>query len=657
MHAKTSEQLHEQAAALGVATGFWDGAGHWQRVSDATLRAVLLALSDHTRTTSLWPLGVVTHSGRPCQWKPPDGEPTYVVLESGEQRPPPAVLPGDLPIGYHRLVGATGATDLVVTPQRCYMPTFLSAGGRAWGWALQAYAVRSSTSWGIGDLDDLATFMSDDVLRSDFVLINPLNVPDAPAYPSPYRPSSRLFRNPIYLDVEQVPERSFLTGRSRARFYELVMAGRRLTNRGLIDRETVLQVKDEALRLCYSALGQLHDRRREFDAWRAATPMAESFAIFRALQGTHGNDWHSWPTGFQRPDSAAIGAYSSQHADEVEYQAWLQWLLEIQLTAIPRTRIGIINDFSVGLAGGGFDAWAFQDQIASGVTIGAPPDAFAPDGQNWRLSAFAPNGLTTSGYRPFIMSIQAAMTGAGGLRIDHVMGLSRLFLIPEGAEPTQGTYVKYPADDLLGIIALESQRAQVLVIGEDLGNVEPSVRDRLAASDVLSSRLVWFERDPGNRALPCRAMDYPRLAMAAVATHDLPTVAGMISDSDLHHQRDLGLITPERFQAALEVNRKFKEELLELLQSEGLLGGNSYDADSVSAALHAFLARSPSMLVAARLEDALGVHDRPNVPGISRQLRPQNWSLPLPVLLEAMHEDVSVQRLSALLRALTVTNT
>ncbi len=537
------------------------------------------------------------------------------------------------------------------------MPTFLTAGGRAWGWALQVYAVRSSNSWGIGDLDDLAMFMSDDVLRSDFVLINPLNAPDAPAYPSPYRPSSRLFRNPIYLDVEQVPERSFLTGRSRARFDELVMAGRRLTDRGLIDREAVLQVKDEALRLCYSALGKLHGRRQKFDAWRAATPMAESFAVFRALQGTHGDDWHSWPTGCQRPRSAAIDAYRTQHADEVGYQAWLQWLLETQLTAIPRTRIGIINDFAVGVAGGGFDAWAFQDQIASGVTIGAPPDAFAPYGQNWRLSAFAPNRLTACGYGPFIRSIQAAMTGAGGLRIDHVMGLFRLFLIPEGAEPAQGTYLKYPAEDLLGILALESQRARALVIGEDLGNVEPSVRDRLAASDVLSSRLVWFERDPSNRALPCRAMDYPRLAMAAVATHDLPTVAGMLSDSDLHHQRDLGLIIPDRFQAAVEAKRQFKEELLGLLQREGLLAENSNDADSVSAALHAFLARSPAMLVAARLEDALGVHNRPNVPGTSRQLRPQNWSLPLPVLLEAMHDDVRVQRLSALLRALIATNT
>jgi 4-alpha-glucanotransferase len=656
MHAQTSEQLHEQAVALGVATGFWDGTGHWHQVSDATLRAVLLALNDRAGTTSPWPPVLVTYSGRPCRWEPPDDEPVYVVLESGEHRAPPIVLPGDLPVGYHQLVGASGATSLVVAPQCCYLPAFLTARGRAWGWAVQAYAVRSSTSWGIGDLGDLGTFMCDDALRSDFVLINPLNAPDTPADPSPYCPSTRLFRNPIYLDVEQVPERSALTGRPGARFQELVMAGRHLTDRSLIDREAVFQVKDEALRLCYSALGQLHGRRREFDTWRAATPMAESFAVFRALQGTHGDDWHCWPTGYQRPDSTAVDAFRAQHADEVGYQAWLQWLLEAQLTAIPRTRIGIVNDFAVGVAVSGFDAWVFQDQIASGLTIGAPPDAFAPGGQNWRLSAFAPNRLTASGYHPFIKSIQAAMTGAGGLRIDHVMGLFRLFLIPDGAEPAQGTYLQYPAEDLLGIIALESQRAHVLVIGEDLGNVEPGVRDRLAAGNMLSSRLVWFERDPVDGALPRRAVDYPRLAMAAVATHDLPTIAGVLSDSDLRHQRDLGLIAPERFQAALEANQQFKEELLGLLQREGLLAEDSRDVGSVSAALHAFLAHSPAMLVAARLEDALEMRNRPNVPGTGRQLRPQNWSLPLPVLLEAMHDDPRAQHLAELLRALITTS-
>jgi 4-alpha-glucanotransferase len=209
-----------------------------------------------------------------------------------------------------------------------------------------------------------------------------------------------------------------------------------------------------------------------------------------------------------------------------------------------------------------------------------------------------------------------------------------------------------PAEDLLGIIALESERAHVLVIGEDLGNVEPDVRDRLSDRDVLSSRLAWFERDPGNQALPRRAMDYPSLAMAAIATHDLPTVAGLFSDSDLHHQRNLGLIASDRFPAALEANRQFKEELLRLLQHDGLLTENSRDADSVSSALHEFLARSPAILVAARLEDALGIHDRPNVPGTSSKLRPQNWSLPLPASLESMRDDVRVQRLSALLQGL-----
>jgi 4-alpha-glucanotransferase len=652
MHAETLDQLRERASALGVATGFRDGTGRWRDVGEDTLRTVLHAVSEDVLPDAPWPAVLVAHSGRPHPWRPPDGEPVHVVLESGDQRALPIVLPGDLPTGYHRVIGATGLSDLVVAPQRCYLPASLAEGGRAWGWAAQAYAVRSRTSWGIGDLSDLATLATDEALRGDFVLINPLNEPPASAHPGPYRPSSRVFRNPLYLDVEQVAERTALAGGSRNRFNELALAGRRLTGNRLIDRKAVHDIKDEALRLCYAALDQLPGRRSELNAWRTANPMVETFAVFRSLQGMYGDDWLSWPSEYKHPYGMAIDGLRIQRVDEVDYQAWLQWLLEAQLAAIPKTAVGIINDFPIGVARGGFDAWLFQGQMASQVTIGAPPDAFASRGQNWGLSALAPSKLTASGYRPFIQSIHAAMTGVGGLRIDHVMGLFRLFLIPAGAEPGQGTYVRYPAEDLLGIIALESQRAKALIVGEDLGDVGPGVRDRLAASNVLASQVVWFERDPGNQALPRRAIDYPRLAIAAVGTHDLATVAGVFSDSDVHHQRDLGLIPPERFQGALEANRRLKQDLLELLQHEGLLAESSPDVGLVTAALHTFLGRTPAMLVALRLEDVLQVHERPNMPGTTREQRPLNWRLPLPALLEEMRGDPRIQGLITTLRAL-----
>jgi 4-alpha-glucanotransferase len=649
------QDLRERASALGVATGFSDGSGRWRDVSEDTLRAVLDAIGEPAAADPRWPAGLVCHAGRPHPWKPPPGTSAHVVLESGDLRPLPDVLPGDLPAGYHTVTGRSGHTALVVAPRSCYLPPALDQPGRAWGWAAQLYAVRSRTSWGIGDLGDLATLAADQVLRGDFVLINPLNEAPVPDEPGPYRPSSRIFRSPLYLDVEQVPERSALTGISRSRFDALAAAGRGLTSSDLIDRTAVHRIKDEALRLCYAAMGWLPGRRAEFCAWRAARPLVDSFATFRSLQGVCGTDWRSWPAAYRDPDGSALAGFRREHADEVGYQAWLQWLLEAQLAAIPATRIGVISDFPVGLARGGFDAWQFQGQMAARLRIGAPPDAFAPQGQNWGLTSFAPHKLAAGGYEPLAQSVRAAMTGAGGLRIDHVMGIFRLFLIPEGAEPLQGTYVRFPAEDLLGIIALESHRARALVVGEDLGNVEPGVRDRLAAGKVLSSRVVWFETDPGNDAARRRASDYPRQAVASVATHDLPTVTGCFTDSDLHQQHDLGLIPPGQFEAALAANQRLKRELLELLQNEGLLADAASSAPeigSVVTALHAFLARTPAMLVALRLEDAIRMRERPNLPGTTMQARPQNWRLPLPVLLEDMRADLQVRDVVADIRSL-----
>ena len=636
---------------LGVSTGFHDGTGRWHEVSEATLAAVLTALGEPAAHTA-WPAVLVTHRGRPHGWTPPRGEPVQVVLESGEECSLPAPLPGELPDGYHWIVGRTGSTRLVVAPQSCYLPPSLARGGRAWGWAVQSYALRSRTSWGIGDLGDLAALTRDPSLRADFTLINPLAAPPTASHPGPYRPSSRLFRNPIYLDVEQIPERGALCGPARRRFDQLAAAGLRLTARDVIDRPRVLEIKDEALRLCFAVIDELPARRAAFQSWRAAAPMADTFATFRALQDELGDDWRSWPSAYRRCNGPAIGDFLRGHAGQVGYQAWLQWLLETQLAGVPDAGAGVISDFPIGVARGGFDAWIFQDDMARGVTIGAPPDAFAPHGQDWRQATFSPARLTATAYDPFIRSLRAAMTAAAGLRLDHVMGLSRLFLIPDDAGPAEGTYVRFPFEDLLGIVALESHRAGALVVGEDLGTVEPGVRDRLAASNVLSSRVVWFERDPGNDAMPRPAADYPRLAMATVATHDLATVAGEFSGADLREQCSLGLVPAERFAAALETSRGWQQQVLGLLRREGLLPEACEDVESVVAALHLFLARTPSMLVAVRLEDALEVPDRVNMPGTGRRERPRNWSLPLPALLEALPGDQRVARLVAAFRSL-----
>ena len=638
------EELRRAAEARGIATSFTDAAGRRYVVSEATLEAVLEAMGPAPAPTA-WPPVVVARTGRQVTWRPPEGEPATLVLETGQERPLPAELPGDLPPGWHRVEGRTGATTLVVAPGRCHLPAELEGGGRAWGWAAQLYAVRSRASWGIGDLGDLAGLLAATApLGAGFALLNPLHAA-MPTEPSPYNPSSRVFRNPLYLHIEDVPELAGLDPRDRARVEALARAGQTLLDKDRIDRPAVYRLKDEALRLAQAALGRAPGRRDGLAAYRAATPNLERFATFCALQHVHGQDWRTWPAAYRHPGRPEVGAFGEQHHLEVAYHAWLQWLLDEQLAAVRPGwgQLGVVNDLAIGFAPDGFDAWSFQDELAAGMSVGAPPDPLGPRGQDWGLPAFVPDRLTAGGYAPFAQTIRAGMAHAAGLRIDHVMGLFRLFWIPEGAEPAQGTYVRYPADDLLGVLALESAAAQALVVGEDLGTVEPGVRERLAAEGVLSYRLAWFEHGPADGRR--RAADYPRLALAATTTHDLPTVAGFFSGTDIDHLYDIGVATPGGpEQADQEAQR---ESLCRLLEEEGLLAPDERSVPAIVAALYGFLARTPSMLVAATLEDAVEAHDRPNVPGTIDQ-RP-NWSLPLPVPLDDLAADPRVRRLAGIL--------
>jgi 4-alpha-glucanotransferase len=641
----TLDGLRRTAEGRGVATSYTDADGRHHQVSEATLRAVLDAMGPAPDPTP-WPRVVVARAGRAGSagtWRPPAGEPVALVLESGEERPLPDELPGDLPPGRHRVSGRGGTTVLLVAPDRCHLPAALAAGGRAWGWAAQLYALCSRASWGIGDLGDLAGLLATTApLGAGFALLNPLHAA-APAEPSPYNPSSRVFRNPLYLRVEDVPELAALGPAKRERVERLAAEGRALSGRGRIDRPAVYRLKDAALRLAHGALARLPDRRDGLAGYRAATDRLEQFATFCAIQREHGRDWRGWPAAYRHPARAEVANFAARHPDEVDYHAWLQWLLDEQLAAAGAAHpgLGVVNDLAIGFAPDGFDAWSFQDQLAPGVTVGAPPDPLGPRGQDWGLPAFVPDRLAAGGYGPFAQTIRAGLAHAGGLRVDHVMGLFRLFWIPEGAEPAQGTYVRYPADDLLGVLAAESVAAGALVVGEDLGTVEPGVRERLAAEGVLSYRLAWFEQGPDGRRR--RAADYPRLALAAATTHDLPTAAGFFSGSDLEHLRAIGVAGGDE-QADQEQQRA---SLLRLLEAEGLLASGERGVGAVVAALYGFLARTPAMLVAATLEDAVEARDRPNVPGTTDQ-RP-NWSLPLPLLLDDLAADPRVRRLATIL--------
>ena len=348
------------------------------------------------------------------------------------------------------------------------------------------------------------------------------------------------------------------------------------------------------------------------------------FATFCALAERHGAGWQRWPENYRRPTSAAVTSFAGAHAHRVAFHEWLQWCLDEQLArAAPALRL--MQDLPIGVDPGGADAWAWQDVLATGASVGAPPDYHSADGQDWGLPPFVPHRLAAHGYEPFIQTLRAVLRHAGGLRIDHVMGLFRLFWVPAGLTPHHGAYVRYPADDLLAIVALESQRARAIIVGEDLGTVEAGVRERLAEHAVLSYRVVWFEPEP-----PAR---YPELALAAATTHDLPTIAGLWTGADLEAQTAMGR----------EPDRAAYDEMRHHLRVTAGLPDDAPVAKMIER-VHASLGEAPSRIVTATLDDALAVAERPNMPGTVDEW--PNWSLALPEPLEAIAQAALPQAIA-----------
>jgi 4-alpha-glucanotransferase len=541
-----------------------------------------------------------------------------LVLEDGTTFGRAASMPPDAPYGCHRLAADDGRDWLLITgPGRCHLPPDL----RTWGWTVQLATTRSRASWGIGDLEDLRTLARWAARRgAGFLAVSPLGAPNPGPVPepSPYYPSTRRFGNPLHLAIGQVP------GAASA---ELDAAGQALNDAPLVDRQRIWRLKREALE---GAWNEAAFDRAAFDSWRAAQggPL-ERWATFVVLSERLRPGWRSWPEPYRNPRSRAVQQLASRDADRVAFHAWLQWCFDRQLRAAsePITRIA---DIPVGSDPGGFDAWDWQDQLAMGATAGAPPDRFNEAGQDWGLPPFVPHRLRMAGYRPFIDMLRAHLRHAGGLRIDHVLGLFRLWWVPHGHDPRRGAYVRYRTDELLEIVALESHRAGAIVIGEDLGTVPAGVRRELRRRRLLSTRLTLFEQRP-----PAR---YPRRALAAVTTHDLPTIVGVWSGADLADQAASG-VTPDGRGLALLRRR--------LARAAG--AGDDAGLRDLAIGLHRSLAASPSMLVAATLEDAVGVATRPNLPGTGHA-RPANWSRPLPMSIEGITRDPAVRMLGDALR-------
>ncbi|HEX8002906.1 MAG TPA: 4-alpha-glucanotransferase [Mycobacteriales bacterium] len=554
--------LRETAAARGVLTTYEDWAGNPKEVPDRTLRLVLDALGE-----------------------PADEAPLRVVREGTPEA-------GGREVGEY--------DGLLVAPRRCPTPP------RSWGWMVQLYAARSRCSWGMGDLGDLARLARWSAEQgAGFLLVNPLHAgsPGLPQEPSPYFPASRRWRNPLYLAIEELPEIGLLSPDAREEVLRLGAEARALNDSDRIDRDAVYERKARALEL-------LHEVRRPgFAEWRRAQGGSlEDFALWCAIAERYPGPYQQWPAQYRDPSSPAVGRARESLAGRVTFHAWLQWLCAEQLDEAQRCAresgmpVGVVHDLAVGCDPGGADAWAQRDVIAPGMTVGAPPDSFNRQGQDWRLPPWRPDALRAAGYEPFRDLVRGVLAGAGGIRVDHAMGLFRLYWVPEGLSPAEGAYVRYPAGDLLGILAYECHRAGAVAVAEDLGTVEPGVPETLRDNGILGSAVLWFEEGAPST--------YPVEAFASVTTHDLPTARGVWDD----HER------------AAE-----QETVRRLLRAEGLVGDDP-TRDELVVAMHAFVARSPSLLAAVMLGDAVGDPRQPNLPG-TRDEYP-NWRLPLPVPLD-----------------------
>ena len=584
------------------------------------------------------------------------------------------------PCGYHRYVLLEAATpiavmQLIVCPERCYQPPALADGGRVWGPAIQLYALKAARNWGIGDFGDLekvADFTAG--AGAGIVGVNPLHAlfPDQPEEASPYRPSSRSRLNVLYLDVEAVPDFGECAGaRGLVGTPGFQTRLQRLRATGLVDYAGVAAAKFEVLELLYGSFRERHlavdsDRARAFRAFQAeGGERLRLHAAFEALQQHFSREdpavwgWPAWPGEYRDPASKAVAAFTLDRVERVEYFEYLQWQADVQLGGISRRArelglpLGLYQDLAVGVNPGGSETWMQPGLHALAARIGCPPDDFNLKGQEWGLPPWIPQRLVAAAYEPYAGTLRDLMRHAGALRIDHVMGLMRLYWIPEGASAEDGTYVSYPFTDLLGILALESERNRCLIIGEDLGTVPDAVRAAMAEYGVLAYRPMYFERTSQGGFRP--PAEYMRDAAAVITTHDLPTLRGYWHADDLARRSELGLFPTEEMRAR-QYEERFGDRgrLLAALEREGLLPpGASPDPagmnDTLSQAVHAFVARAPARILMIQLEDLLGQVEQVNLPGTTDDRYP-NWRRKLPANLEDWTKDEGVKALLDILR-------
>lgn len=580
----TDPELIRRAEAAGIAHHYRDWRGEDVAVSEETLLAILAALGD---------------------------------VPSAPAAPQPGAAPGP---------GAAGEAS-VAAP---------APAARSWGFAVQLYSLRSRASWGHGDLRDLAELAAWSArdLGAGFVLINPLHAaePLPPVSPSPYLPMTRRFTSPLYLRIEDIPEYQQLTDERRGHIDKLAAPLRaRNATSDLIERDEVWLAKRAALEIIYRVplsgprrAGLMSFREREGSD-------LEHWAAWCALAEIHGPDWRCWPDEARNLRNAREMTAAGQLCEAAAFHAWLQWLADEQLASAQRAAlaagmaVGIIRDLAVGAHPGGADAWTHQDKIVRGMSVGAPPDGFNQLGQDWGQPPWHPGRLAAAGYRPLADLFEAALRHAGGLRVDHVMGLMRLWWVPEGMTPDRGAYVRYDHRATVGALAGQAAAAGALAIGEDLGTVDPWIREYLAERGILGTSMLWFAREPDGT--PLRPEHWRCHCMATVGTHDLPPVTAFLTGEQVTVRARLGLLKlpedRERGNAELMLSR-----WRDMLVAEGLIQPGAHPGPAeFTVALYGYLAKTPAQLISVSLADAVGDRRAQNLPGTSDEY--PNWRIPL----------------------------